>query len=231
MGHQGKALDLRKASISMKKSRKALVVHMKSRSLKSLSIPGNLGGSTAEWILRFTTYNKHSLGNGHVYYAGMESVSGGKPTFYDGDTAPPTQQVQLSQNFSAAHTTRGKYNAKNGKIRIVVPFKDVAAVKRHAKLYSATAFSGTTTATLAVPNPSGLQGQINQIDATAPFDYKVSRHARTAAAAAATPTHASSMVGAWLIALLASAGGLIALGLAGFLVARRRRQQGRAFAH
>jgi hypothetical protein len=227
----GKALDLRKASISMNRSRKALVVHMKARSLTSLSVPSGRGGSTAEWILRFTTYNRHSLGNGHVYYAGMESVSGGKPTFYDGDTAPPAQQVQLSENFSAAHSTRGKYNPKNGKIRIVVPFKDVAAVKRHAKLYSATAFSGTTTATLALPNPSGIQGQINQIDATPPFDYRVSRHAHTGAAAAVAPAAAGSSIGTWLIALLAGVGGLIALGLTALVVLRRRRQQGRAYAH
>jgi hypothetical protein len=228
----GAALDLRKASITMAKSHKALVAHMKARSLKSLSVPANLGGTTAEWILRFTTYNRHSLGNGHIYYAGMESVEGGKPTFYDGDTAPPTQQVQLSQNFSAAQTTRGSYNAKHGTIRIVIPFKDVPAVKRHATLYSATAFTGTTAATLAVPNPSGLQGEINQLDATAPFDYKVSRHARTASAAAAATSPAGSATAGWLVALLASLGGLVAVGALTLVVVRRRRNQKvRVFAH
>jgi uncharacterized protein (TIGR03382 family) len=227
----GAALDLRGASLTMSKRRKALVAHIRARSLKSLSVPGNLGGSTAEWIIRFTTYNKHTLGNGHVYYAGMESVSGGKPTFYDGDTAPPTQQVQLSENFSSAHVTRGKYHPKSGKIRIVIPFKDVVAVKRHARLYSVTAFSGTTAASLAVPNPSGVQGEINQIDATSPFDYKVSRHAKTASAAAAARSQHDVASGSWLTAAVGGVGGLLALGLAALVLLRRRRHQARVFAH
>lgn len=218
----GAALDLRRASLSMTKDRKALVAHMRLRSLKSLSVPNGLGGSTGEWILRFTTYNPHTLGNGHVYYAGMESTNGGKPTFYDGDTAPPTQGVQLSENFSSSHTTKGSYNAKRGKIRIVVPFKDVRGVKHHAKLYSATAFTGSTSAPLSVPNPSGIQGQINQLDATTPFDFRVPKRAATAAAAAAA-TSGSSSTGRWVIGSLAGAAGLILIAIAGVFGVRRRR--------
>jgi hypothetical protein len=54
-------------------------------------------------------------------------------------------------------------------ITIHVPYRVFAAAKRGATLYSATAFSATTAATLA-QNPVGL---FNVVDATVPFDYKL----------------------------------------------------------
>jgi MYXO-CTERM domain-containing protein len=222
----GPAMDLRGASLKTAKNHKALIAHMRLRSLKSLAMPNGVGGSTGEWILRFTTYNPHTLGNGHVYYAGMESDSGGKPTFYDGDTAPPAQSVQLSQNFSSSHTTKGSYNPKTGKIRIVVPFKDVTGVKHHAMLYSATAFTGSTQAPLSVPNPSGVQGQINQLDATPPFDYRVPKKAITAKAAAAS-TSTSGSTAQWVIGGVAGGVGMVLLAVGGVFALRRRRESAR----
>lgn len=222
--HAGAALDLRRARLSMAHGRRALVAHLRVQSLKSLSMPASLGGTTGVWILRFTTYNPHTLGNGHIYYAGMQSIAGGKPTFFDGDTSAPTKKVQLSQVFSAAHATEGSYNAKHGTITIKVPFKDVPGVRPHARLYSATGFTGTTTGSLAAPNATGLQGQINQIDATGPFDYRVG-HAKIAAGSSQATAAAAPVGSGWgrdlARAVLVAAAALL-LGLALALPVRRR---------
>jgi hypothetical protein len=155
---------------------KGLVVQLRLKSLSSLQVSPTLGGTTAEWLVRFTTYNPHTLGNGHIYYAGMESTLGQTPTFYDGDTSAPQQSVQISQNFSSAHTTAGSYDSKNGTVTIHVPFADVPGVKKGALLYSATALSATTLAPLSLPNPTGLTGILNVIDASTPYDYRVATH-------------------------------------------------------
>jgi hypothetical protein len=226
----GKAFDLRAARMSETKNHKALVAHMRVTSLKHLAPGATLGGTTGEWIMRFTSYDPHTLGNGHIYYAGMESVAGGKPTFYDGDTTAPKQGVQLSMDFSSGHVTKGRYNPKKGTITIRVPFKDVKGVKRHAKLYSVTAFTGTTAASLSTPNPSGVQGEINQLDATSPFDAVVHRpggHRHHVAPAAAAPGFGT---GYQILTGLLSAAAAVLLALA-VLTGLRRRRVRRVFAH
>jgi len=228
----GKNLDLRRASIKMSKNRKDLIVHMKVSSLKSLSVSPSLGGTTAEWITRFTSYDPHTLGNGNIYYAGMQSVEGGKPIFFDGNTSAPSQQanVQLSQDFTANHQTPGKYNAKTGTITITVPFKDVPGVKRHSRLYSVTAFTGTTAASLAAPDMTGLQGEINPTDETGPFDYVVNRgpahHKHPHAAGAFAGFGIGEQV------LTASLGGIgLLLLFAAVMTRTRRRRAVAAIAH
>ncbi|MBV9293013.1 MAG: hypothetical protein JO222_11240, partial [Frankiales bacterium] len=92
----GTNLDLTGASIRQEKS--GLVVTMRLKSLKSLLVNPAAGGATGEWITRFTTYNPHTPGNGHVYYAGMESVAGQSPRFFVGDTAAtqvPAEQISM----------------------------------------------------------------------------------------------------------------------------------------
>ena len=131
--------------------------------------------------------------------------------------------MQLSQDYSSTHTTAGSYNKKHGTITITVPFKDVPGVThKHPTLYSATAFTGSTTAPLTVPNPTGAQGQINQLDATPPFDYVVSKHAVTAKAAAAPP-NGSGSASDWVVGVLAGVGGVALLSVAGVIGVRRRR--------
>ena len=199
----GANLDLRAASIQLSKDGKSLVCLMTVSSLKSLAVESTSGGTTGEWILRFTTYNPHTLGNGHIYYAGMESVAGAAPTFFDGDTSAPTNGVQLSMNFSSAHHVPGSISVEHGRIRIEAPLKDFPGITaRQPKLYSATAFTGTTALTLAVPNPTGIQGQINQIDATAPFDVVVplERHAiRPVTPSLSTATRVAASIGGGLV--------------------------------
>ncbi|HVT22617.1 MAG TPA: hypothetical protein VHE57_14650 [Mycobacteriales bacterium] len=210
----GGALDLRGAQISVNKARTALVITMRINPQSGLAVPAAAGGTTGEWITRFTTYNPGTPGNGHVYYGGMQSILGGKPTFFLGDAASPTPialaNVQLSMMFSSLTKAQGSYDSGRGIITVKVPFSAVPGVRKHATLYSATAFSGTTLGQLGVLNASGVGGQINQTDATEPFNVVVDRapsahvaehHGGVGATATSTPfVSALAAIGVVLIA-------------------------------
>ncbi|HET6910493.1 MAG TPA: hypothetical protein VFH54_14235, partial [Mycobacteriales bacterium] len=160
----GPNLDLTAAAI--KQDAKGLVITMRVKSLASLLVTPNLGGSTGEWITRFTTYNPHTPGNGHIYYAGMESVAGATPRFFAGDTAPTSIiGEQVSMLFDSSTAVPGA--VQGGTITIHVPWSAIGGHKRGNVLYSATAFTATTVGTLA-GNPAGV---FNLTDATPPFDY------------------------------------------------------------
>ena len=78
----GTNLDLTGASMS--RDATGLVATIKAKSLASLAVNPLAGGTTGEWIMRFTTYDPGGNGNGHIYYAAMQSIAGGAPTFYAG---------------------------------------------------------------------------------------------------------------------------------------------------
>src|SRR4051794_2505727 len=164
----GDNLDVTGAKISQDSH--GLVITMHAKSLSSLQISPTAGGLTGEWITRFTTYNPHTPGNGHIYYAGMESVAGQTPRFFAGDTAaPPVAQEQVSMLFDSQKAVPGAVQGNT--ITIHVPWSAVPAVKRGATLYSAMGFSATTVGTLG-GNPAGV---FSLTDATVPFDYVVKR--------------------------------------------------------
>jgi hypothetical protein len=159
----GDNLDLTGASVHA--DSKGLVVTMRAKSLSSLMASPTAGGTTGEWITRFTTYNAHTPGNGHIYYAGMESVAGGSPRFFVGDTAAtPAPGEQISMLFNSSTAVPGQVQGNT--ITIRVPFSAVPAAQASGILYSATAFTATTAGTLA-GNPVGV---FNVTDSTAPFD-------------------------------------------------------------
>jgi hypothetical protein len=163
----GDNLDLTGASIT--EDAKGLVVTMKVKALESLQVNPTAGGTTGTWITRFTTYNPATPGNGHIYYAGMESVAGQAPRFFDGDVAAPNPAgVQVSMVFDSAKATTGDYKP-NGTITLHVPFADIPGAKSGQKLYSATAFTGTAVGSLS-GNPLGV---INVTDQTPPYDHVV----------------------------------------------------------
>ncbi|MDQ1695243.1 MAG: hypothetical protein QOJ03_596, partial [Frankiaceae bacterium] len=106
----GANLDLTGASI--REDAKGLVITMRAKSLANLRIAPTAGGTTGEWITRFTTYNPHTPGNGHIYYAGMESFAGQAPRFFAGDTAPtqvPSEQISMlfDSNTSVPGSVQG----------------------------------------------------------------------------------------------------------------------------
>jgi hypothetical protein len=162
----GANLDLTGAKISQDSH--GLVITMHAKSLASLQVSPTAGGLTGEWITRFTTYNPHTPGNGHIYYAGMESVAGQTPRFFAGDTtAPPVAQEQVSMLFDSNTAVPGSLQGNT--ITIHVPWSAVPAVKKGATLYSAMGFTATTAGSLG-GNPAGV---FNLTDATVPFDYIV----------------------------------------------------------
>ncbi|HEX4654712.1 MAG TPA: hypothetical protein VH274_03100, partial [Mycobacteriales bacterium] len=117
------------------------------------------------------TYNAHTQGNGHIYYAGMESVGGGAPRFFVGDTAPtPLLGEQISMLFDSSATVPGQVQGNT--ITIHVPYADIPAAKPSRVLYSAIAFTATAAGTLA-NNPAGA---FNLTDATVPFDVALDSH-------------------------------------------------------
>ena len=159
----GDNLDLTGTSIHA--GSKGLVVTMRAKSLSSLQVNPTAGGTTGEWITRFTTYNAHTQGNGHIYYAGMESVGGGSPRFFVGDTAAvPVGQEQISMLFDSATSVPGQVQGNT--ITIKVPYSAIPAAKSSGTLYSAMGFTATASGTLA-NNPAG---EFNLTDATVPFD-------------------------------------------------------------
>jgi len=152
---------------------------MRLKSLKSLLVNPAAGGATGEWITRFTTYNPHTPGNGHVYYAGMESVAGQSPRFFVGDTAAtqiPAEQISMLFNSSTAI----KGSVQGSTVTLHVPFKDIPAARSSGVLYSATAFTATAPASLS-GNPAGI---FNLVDSTAPFDVRLGNVRRGHAGAA-----------------------------------------------
>lgn len=166
----GDNLDLVGAKISDDGT--TLTATMKVKDLSSLVVKPTAGGTTGEWITRFTTYNGGATpGNGHIYYLGMESVAGSAPTFFAGDT----QRTRLFMTYQQEKPATGTVDAKAGTITVQVPLSTFAgaggadAVTKGSTLYSVTAFTATTLAPLK-GNPEGL---FNVVDATSPVDHVV----------------------------------------------------------
>ncbi len=166
----GDNVDLTSATVSQDSA--GLVVTMKVRTLEgTLRLDPRDGGATGEWITAFTTYNPATPGNGHIYYAGMESVAGQAPRYFDGDVGAPNPAApQLSMVFDSSHAVKGSFRP-SGLITFHIPFTDVPGVRRGQPLYSVTAFTASTTGTLA-RNPVAI---FNVLDSTPPFDYLVKR--------------------------------------------------------
>jgi hypothetical protein len=162
----GANLDLTAASV--RPDGKGITITMRAKDLSNLTVSPAAGGTTGEWITRFTTYNPHTQGNGHIYYAGMESVAGGAPRFFVGDTAAvPVGQEQISMLFDSSTPAQGSLQGNT--ITIRVPYSAIPAAKPSGVLYSATAFTATAAGTLA-GNPAGV---FNLTDATVPFDVNL----------------------------------------------------------
>lgn len=163
----GNNLDLTAASIK-DDGKGGVTITMKVKDLTSLLVSPAAGGTTGEWITRFTTYNAGKTpGNGHILYAGMESVLGQAPTFFAGDT----KRARLFMTYQQDKTIAGSYTP-NGLITLHVPAGDLAEAATATSpaqrtLYSATAFTATTVGSL-LGNPEGL---FNMTDATTPFTH------------------------------------------------------------
>jgi len=182
----GDNLDLTGASLS--RDATGLVATIGVKSLASMLVNPLAGGTTGEWIMRFTTYDPGQLGNGHIYYAGMESVAGGAPRFFAG---APTRVKEVTA-FGSTTSVPGSVDAATGTITIHVPFADIGNhSKPGTEFYSATAFTATAVGTIAEA-PVSL---FNQTDATTPFDYILPAAAKSLPAKTAGTTAPTSGTG------------------------------------
>ena len=167
-------LDLTGASLANGPNQ-TLVAKIDVEDLSSLSVSPNIGGPDASWILRWTQVVPGTTGNGHIYYAGMDNDEGGTPTFFVGDTSaipPPGTTGEHTKYITYPQTTtltssQASYDPKTGVITLNIPLKDVGNPAPGTVLYSATAFSATSTA------PQSANTLFNLTDATTPFELVI----------------------------------------------------------
>jgi hypothetical protein len=152
-----------------------LVATIDVKSLKSLGVSPGVGGPDGSWLIRWTEVTPGQTGNGHIYYAGMDSNGGtGSPSFFDGDTAgvPPPNPGEHTKYVTFPPTnslsaSQASYDANTGVIRMHIPRADVGSPPNGTVLYSVTAFSATSTV------PQSATTLFNLTDATTPFDLVV----------------------------------------------------------
>jgi hypothetical protein len=163
----GQNLDVTAASVTEEPG--GLAMRMKVSSLESLLPSPTAGGTTGLWIMRFTTYNPATPGNGHIYYVAMESILGQTPRFFTGSVgAPNPAALQTSMVFDSNVAVPATQKA-TGEIVFHPPYTAFPGLKKGARMYSVSAFTATTTGTLQA-NPQAL---FNVTDSTAPFDHVV----------------------------------------------------------
>ncbi|MBO0768269.1 MAG: hypothetical protein J2O48_06250 [Solirubrobacterales bacterium] len=153
------------------------------KSLSSLSPAANLGGPDASWILRWKVVSPGQVGNGHVYYVGMDSNLGGGPKYFFGDTAafPPVspgvvhakdmtfpQKIPLTQGDTNT-PGHANYDPASGVVTFRVPRSDFGNLPDGTVFYSATAFTSTQA------TPQSAATLFNTIDSTPPIDFVLCR--------------------------------------------------------
>ena len=169
----GDNLDLTGASLANGPGH-TLVARIDVKDLSSLAVSPSVGGPDASWIIRWTEVTPGVTGNGHIYYAGMDSNGGGSPTFFDGDTAgvPPPNPGEHTKYMTFPQTnalgpSQASYDPRAGVITLHIPLADVGNPAPGTVLYSVTAFSATST------SPQSASTLFNLTDATSPFDLVI----------------------------------------------------------
>ncbi len=156
-------LDLRGASMSQDSN--GLVITMNLQSLASLAPTVGDGGTSLSWFVRWTQVVPGTPGNGHIWYAGMESDAGGAPRFFDGDMSCQIQTTHCKYfTYPGDRTILGAVNTGTNTITLHVPLADVGSPAPGTHLYSVVAF------TTSEIQPLALDPIFNQIDATTPFE-------------------------------------------------------------
>jgi hypothetical protein len=149
-----------------------------------LAISPTLGGTTADWLVRWAapSYKKPNgqggfLGDGDIFYVGMESTLGGAPKFFGGSTDSLSTTHAKYFIYDPKTTIPGTVNG--GTITWTVPLSAVGSPPSGAGLYSVTGFTSTQvlpgTQAVHLPNNGVLTSYTppNLIDAAPPTTYRI----------------------------------------------------------
>jgi hypothetical protein len=172
------ALDVTGASITQPDA-KHLEVTMSTADAAlatDLAVPETLGGPVAEWIVRWAAPTYQGVGDGNIFYVGMESAGGGAPEFYTGTTGAISTTHAKYFTYPKATAVPGKITG--GTISWTVPLADVGSPSRGQGLFSVTGFTATQLSPsqpdyTTLPNGDSLGGENipNTIDLSPPFSY------------------------------------------------------------
>jgi hypothetical protein len=199
-----------------------------------LSIPLSLGGTTADWIVRWAAPSYHKsngqggyLGDGDMFYVGMESTSGGTPKYFTGSTDSLNTTHAKYFIYTPKKSVPGSIGGST--ITWTVPLADVGSPANGAGLFSVTGFTSTQLLP-SEPSASLINGGVftaytppNLIDAAAPTAYTIGK--LTAGVPGSTRPPGSENSGASLATTgLPVAVPIVALGLVTLAAIVRRRR-------
>jgi hypothetical protein len=149
-----------------------LIATIKVKNLASLTASPAIGGPDASWMIRWTAVHPGQVGNGLIYYAGMDNNAAGTgtPTFFEGTTScvPPGNPEEHCKYLTYPQTNpiKGSIDKATGVITLTIP-TTLIGMHDGSQLTSVTAF--TTTAATA----QSATTLFNLIDSTPPFDFTV----------------------------------------------------------
>lgn len=175
------ALDVIGASVK-KKDAKNLTITLTTADqhlASDLAVVPPLGGPVNTWTVRWAAPSYKGAGDGNIFYVGMQSASGGAPSFYTGSTQAIT--TTHTKYFTYPATTGIKGVIQGGTISWTVPLSLIGNPRQGQGLFSITAFSSTqetpaAPSTLTVPQQGGELGDFNipnLIGSSSPFTYYV----------------------------------------------------------
>ncbi len=177
-----KALDVVGASIK-KKDAKNVTVTLTTNDpnlQNDLQAVPPLGGPVDTWMVRWAAPDyKGVLGDGNMFYVGMQSDGGQAPSFYTGTTT--SIMTTHTKYFTYPQTTTIKGVIQGATIIWTLPLSAVGSPKGGQGMFSVTGFTSTQVApdsstSVTVPNQGGNLADANipnLISATAPFTYIV----------------------------------------------------------
>jgi hypothetical protein len=144
----------------------------------------SLGGTTADWIVRWAAPSYHKsnghggyLGDGDMFYVGMESTNGGTPKYFTGST--DSLNTSHAKYFIYTPKTSVPGSIKGNTITWTVPLSAVGSPPKGAGLYSVTGFTSTqllpSEPTVPLINGGVLTTYTppNLIDAAQPTTYTI----------------------------------------------------------
>jgi hypothetical protein len=201
-----------------------------------LSIPLSLGGTTADWIVRWAAPSYHKpngsggyLGDGDMFYVGMESGNGGAPTFFTGSTDSLNTTHAKYFIYTPKKTIPGSISGNT--ITWTVPLSSVGSPPNKASLYSVTGFTSTqllpSEPTVPLINGGVLTTYTppNLIDAAPPTEYTIGILTPGIPGSTEPPGNGKGKGGNLATTGLPFGAPLVALGLVGAAVLLRRHRR------